>query len=194
MGDQEQNTQNKDSFVPLVPTNLNQYVAQFYEKLHSIDIFYSNKIYSFTQQYTLLRIFSKVFAKLSDTIALPFFFLYYWSVEGESPALFALWVISCLLVQENIIKKYFHRKRPVTAGKQKGLSFPSSHAFVSGMVIAAILLFQLPFGAFLISIAVINILNRPAIGVHYLADIIAGAFLGALAGLLWSVILSLLPF
>ncbi len=72
---------------------------------------------------------------------------------------------------------------------QPGFSFPSSHSFVSGLIIIICLFFILPYPWVLISLALINAVNRLAIGVHYLADVIAGLSLGALAGTAWVITL-----
>lgn len=71
------------------------------------------------------------------------------------------------------------------AAGQKGFSFPSSHSFVSGLVIVICLFFTLPYSWVLIALALINAANRPAIGVHYLADVVAGLSLGVIAGFAW---------
>ncbi|MCC7304172.1 phosphatase PAP2 family protein [bacterium] len=96
-----------------------------------------------------------------------------------------------VLYHEFIIKTYFQRHRPVTAGKQSGFSFPSSHSFSSGLLIIVCLFFSIPWTPLIIALAIINILNRPAVGVHYIADVVAGTFLGLLAGLGWLFILKI---
>lgn len=172
-----------------MPPQLTKYVSNFYERVHALDIKYTSVIYQTVQKYTVLRVLSKVIKVLSDGPAVPLFLLIYYAWENPSPFTFAAYVIFWVFYHELIIKAYFARRRPSTAGKQKGFSFPSSHSFSSGLIIVTCLSFAFPWTPFLIALAVINIINRPAVGVHYIADVIAGTILGLLAGFGWIFIL-----
>jgi len=96
-----------------------------------------------------------------------------------------------MLFQEYSIKNFFHRKRPKTSGKTKGLSFPSSHAFASGFAIVISLAFSFPYSIAIIIFSLLNALNRIIIGVHYVFDVLVGLSLGFLAGGLWYLLLNL---
>jgi membrane-associated phospholipid phosphatase len=189
MRDPQQNDKREKSLVPLMPTKLIQYVLDFYEKLHGYDVYYSNKVYTLVQEYTPLRIVSKAIGLISDGPALPMFLLLYWYAKLPSAILFAIYTISWMLIHEFIIKAIFKRKRPYTAGKQRGLSFPSSHSFASGYIFTLCAFLPLPFKPFLILFSIINATNRPALGVHYIADVVAGLTLGAIVAFGWVVIL-----
>lgn len=191
MRNPEQSKESKKAFIPLIPANLSKYVTEFYEKLHAFDIKYTSVIYTTVQKYTLLAITSKVIQKILDGPALLLFLFFYFLWGNPSPLSFTAYIIFWVLYHEFGIKRYFHRNRPTTASGQNGFSFPSSHAFTSGLVIASCLYFALPYEPFLITLAVINIVNRLAIGVHYIADVTAGTILGLIAGLAWPIILGI---
>lgn len=185
----EQRKEGKKTFIPVIPPHLLKYMTKFYEKLHALDIKYTTIVYSTVQKYTVLRIASKVIGKLSDGPALPFLLLLYYIYENPAPLTFAAYTLFWVFYHEFGIKHLFQRHRPNTAGKQKGFSFPSSHSFASGLLIVACIFFVLPYKALLIAFGLLNVINRPASGVHYIADVVAGMLLGAIAGLGWPLIL-----
>jgi len=187
----QQREKSKESFVPLKPSKFSENVTKFYEKLHALDVKYTAALFETVQEYSVLRVASKVIAKLSDGPALPFFYLLYWLWKNPSPLLFAFYLALAVLFHEFVIKRIFHRHRPDTAGGQKGFSFPSSHSFASGLIIITCLFFSFPLSWLLIFLALLNAANRPAVGVHYIADVVAGLALGVVAGLLWYVLLGL---
>jgi decaprenylphosphoryl-5-phosphoribose phosphatase len=87
------------------------------------------------------------------------------------------------------IKLAVRRPRPVLeglpplGGAPSSLSFPSAHAFASFAVATA--MFRVDpatAGALLIALALS--LGRPYLGMHYPSDVLAGALLGVLLGLL----------
>ena len=49
----------------------------------------------------------------------------------------------------------------------------------------------MPWQLLLILLAVINAANRPAVGVHYIADVIAGLSLGVIVAASWPLILGI---
>ncbi len=95
-----------------------------------------------------------------------------------------------------VIKPYFERPRPINelallgkvryVGEAGGYSFPSNHAM--NMFLCATLLtlfYRQKFWLFYL-IACIVAYSRVYLGVHYLSDIVAGAALGTIVGLLLS--------
>jgi membrane-associated phospholipid phosphatase len=87
------------------------------------------------------------------------------------------------------VKLVVKRPRPVLeglpplGGAPSSLSFPSAHALSSFAVATA--MFRVDpatAGAFLV--ALLLSLGRPYLGMHYPSDVVAGALLGALLGLL----------
>jgi len=191
MRNPQKREESKKTFVPLVPPNLLENIEKFYEKLHALDVKYTAAIFTTVQKYTVLRITSKVFGKFSDGPALPIFFLLYWYKGNTAPWSFALYTCLWVCFHEFGIKNFFHRHRPSTAGGQKGFSFPSSHSFASGLILSICLYFLLPWSGLLIALAITNVINRIALGVHYLADVTAGFTIGILAGLGWPLILGI---
>jgi membrane-associated phospholipid phosphatase len=104
------------------------------------------------------------------------------------------WLICALLGPFAIginyaIKLAVRRPRPVLeglpplGGAPSSLSFPSAHATSSFAVATAMVRVDPAMaGAFAVAIALS--LGRPYLGMHYPSDVIAGAFLGVLLGLI----------
>ena len=99
-------------------------------------------------------------------------------------------------IGHRVIKPYFERPRPIYeesllgkvryVGEAHGYSFPSNHAmnmFLSATLLA--LFYRRKFWLFY-SIAALIAYSRVYLGVHYLSDILAGAGLGIMLGLLLS--------
>ena len=87
------------------------------------------------------------------------------------------------------IKLAVRRPRPVLeglpplGGAPSSLSFPSAHAFSSFAVATAMVRVDpATFGALLVALALS--LGRPYLGMHYPSDVLAGALLGVLLGLI----------
>ena len=104
------------------------------------------------------------------------------------------WLICALLGPLAIglnyaIKLAVKRPRPVLeglpplGGAPSSLSFPSAHATSSFAVATAMVRVDPALaGAFLVAVAVA--LGRPYLGMHYPSDVLAGAFLGVVLGLI----------
>src|SRR4051794_27970149 len=104
------------------------------------------------------------------------------------------WLICALLGPVAIglnygIKLLVKRPRPVLeglpplGGAPSSLSFPSAHATSSFAVATAMVRVDPAIaGAFVVAIAIS--LGRPYLGMHYPSDVLAGAFLGVLLGLI----------
>ena len=87
------------------------------------------------------------------------------------------------------IKLLVRRPRPVLeglpplGGAPSSLSFPSAHAFSSFAVATAMYRVDPATGAaFVVALALS--LGRPYLGMHYPSDVLAGAFLGVVLGLI----------
>lgn len=87
------------------------------------------------------------------------------------------------------VKAIFRRPRPVLeglpplGGAPSGLSFPSAHATSSFAVATAMARVE-PLGALAFLLAFALALSRPYLGMHYPSDIVAGAVLGMILGLI----------
>lgn len=160
-------------------------MIKFYKQVHSYDVRYTAHLYTTVQKYTLLRVASKAVKILSDGPALPLFLAFYYFGGNPAPFFFAAYSLFWVFYHELGIKKIFQRHRPQTAGEQPGFSFPSSHAFTSGFAITSAFFFVFPWETVLVTFGILNAINRPAVGVHYIADVIAGLLLGAIASLGW---------
>jgi len=87
------------------------------------------------------------------------------------------------------IKLAVKRPRPVLAdlpplgGAPSSLSFPSAHA-TSSFAVATAMVRVDPAMAGAFAVAILISLGRPYLGMHYPSDVLAGAFLGVLLGLI----------
>jgi membrane-associated phospholipid phosphatase len=88
-----------------------------------------------------------------------------------------------------VVKLIVRRPRPVLeglpplGGAPSSLSFPSAHATSSFAVATAMTRVE-PWGALAFLLAVALSLGRPYLGMHYPSDVLVGAVLGVLLGLL----------
>jgi membrane-associated phospholipid phosphatase len=104
------------------------------------------------------------------------------------------WTICALLAPAAIVLNYgvktiVRRPRPVLeglpplGGAPSSLSFPSAHATSSFAVATAMTRVE-PAGAIAFTLAAALALGRPYLGMHYPSDVLAGALLGVVLGLL----------
>ena len=67
---------------------------------------------------------------------------------------------------------------------KKGRSFPSRHVF-SSFIIGTLLIPELPvLGAVIIALGVLIATSRVLLGIHFIRDVVTGAVIGALSGLI----------
>jgi membrane-associated phospholipid phosphatase len=122
-----------------------------------------------------------------------------WVVVGVLLAVFdgsnrEAWVICAVLGPVAIglnylVKLVVRRPRPVLdglpslGGAPSSLSFPSAHATSSFAVATAMTRVE-PWGALAFVLAFALALGRPYLGMHYPSDVLAGAVLGVVLGLI----------
>ncbi len=88
-----------------------------------------------------------------------------------------------------VVKAIVKRPRPVLeglpplGGAPSSLSFPSAHATSSFAVATAMTRVE-PWGALAFALALALSLGRPYLGMHYPSDVVVGALLGVLLGLI----------
>ena len=88
-----------------------------------------------------------------------------------------------------VVKLIVKRPRPVLeglpplGGAPSSLSFPSAHATSSFAVATAMTRVE-PLGALAFVLALALALGRPYLGMHYPSDVLAGAVLGVILGLI----------
>jgi decaprenylphosphoryl-5-phosphoribose phosphatase len=88
-----------------------------------------------------------------------------------------------------VVKVVVKRPRPVLeglpplGGAPSSLSFPSAHA-TSSFAVATAMTRVDPLGALAFALAFALALGRPYLGMHYPSDVLAGAVLGVLLGLI----------
>jgi len=104
------------------------------------------------------------------------------------------WLICALLAPAAIainyaVKLVVKRPRPVLeglpplGGAPSSLSFPSAHA-TSSFAVATAMTRVDPLGAIAFALAIALSLGRPYLGMHYPSDVLAGALLGIVLGLI----------
>jgi undecaprenyl-diphosphatase len=88
-----------------------------------------------------------------------------------------------------LVKAIVKRPRPLLeglpplGGAPSSLSFPSAHA-TSAFAVATAMTRVEPWGALAFALAFALALGRPYLGMHYPSDVLAGAVLGVLLGLI----------
>ncbi len=93
------------------------------------------------------------------------------------------------IVLNYLVKAIVKRPRPVLeglpplGGAPSSLSFPSAHA-TSAFAVATAMTRVEPWGALAFVLALALALGRPYLGMHYPSDVLAGAVLGVLLGLI----------
>lgn len=161
-------------------------------RLLDIDANYSRRL-MIADQRGNLRNLAIIFAHSGDSwfwlLALGVVWLF---AEGDWRALALTMVFGIFLTAGVVFLIKFTIRRPRPAGEWGAIyrrtdphSFPSGHAARATMlVVLAVGLGPFPFGLLLTVWALLVILARVAMGVHYLSDVIAGAALGAATGLI----------
>jgi membrane-associated phospholipid phosphatase len=166
--------------------------ADIWEKLLKFDTDVTRRL-RIAEKPGLLRSLAALLAHSGDSwFLLTGFVLLWWLGTGEWKRLAGICVISILLlaVVVFVIKFSVRRKRPEGEWGQiyrqtDPHSFPSGHAARAALLcILAITLGPSWFGLVFLIWAPLVILARVAMGVHYFSDVVAGAILGAVFGLI----------
>lgn len=147
------------------------------------------RVYSMPRLYKALLIISKIIV----LITLPAFALAVWHGYTLSPLSAVKVCVICGVpfVVVSLVRRFINLPRPYevysfyeTAPKKKsGSSFPSRHAF-SVFVIGTVMLFAYPIAAsVLLSLGVVLCVCRVLTGIHFIRDVVTGALLGVISGL-----------
>lgn len=147
------------------------------------------KIYSKKRLYRALLIISKIIV----LITLPAFALTVWRGYTLSPLSAVKVCVICGVpfVIVSVIRRLINFPRPYelygfyerAPKKKSGSSFPSRHAF-SVFVIGTVMTFVYPIAAsVLLLLGVTLCICRVLCGIHFIRDVVAGALLGVISGL-----------
>ncbi|MBK8943914.1 MAG: phosphatase PAP2 family protein [Ignavibacteriae bacterium] len=170
------------------------------EFFYSIDL----EIFYFINQTISNPIFDKFFPFITQVKNWIIAYIFLWFIlffnGGKKGKIAAISVIFLIIISDqissNFLKNFFDRIRPSNSlenvnlliNNTKSFSFPSSHA-VNNFAVATFFYKLYPkFKWILFTIAVLMALSRPYVGVHYPSDILGGAIIGIIIGLLFSVI------
>ncbi len=105
----------------------------------------------------------------------------------------ALTATAIALLANQVLAHLWVRPRPfaahadavhLLAARTTDPSFPSDHAAAAFAIAVAVLAFSRRVGGALLAVAVLLAVSRVALGVHYPADVVAGAAVGAASALL----------
>lgn len=109
-----------------------------------------------------------------------------WKIAAGS----ALGAAALGLVINRIISSLWHRDRPfqthhvahIWGARKTDASFPSDHASASFAIAVAVLLIDPFAGALFVMLAVLITAGRVIVGEHYPGDVLAGALIGTICG------------
>jgi undecaprenyl-diphosphatase len=109
-----------------------------------------------------------------------------WKIAASS----ALAAAALGLLTNKVISSLWHRDRPyqthhvahVWGARKTDASFPSDHSSASFAIAVAVALIDPLAGAFFLVLAVLITVGRVVVGEHYPGDVLAGAAIGTLAG------------
>ena len=96
-----------------------------------------------------------------------------------------------------LVRKFFNAPRPYelyefykTPPKEKrGESFPSRHVFSSFIIATLAITVSIPLAAALFAIGICLATSRVLLGMHFIRDVVAGALIGIIAGVIGIIIL-----
>lgn len=154
------------------------------------------KIYAMPRLYKALTLISKIIV----VITLPAFALLVWHGYNVSPvsAVKVCAICGIPFIVISLVRRFINAPRPYevydfyeSAPKKKsGSSFPSRHAF-SVFIIATVMMFAYPvWGGVLLFSGVLLSLSRVLCGIHFIRDVVAGALLGIISGIVGVLLIS----
>ena len=148
------------------------------------------KIYFMPRLYKTLLIVSKIIVLIS----LPAFALIVWHGYTLSPLSAVKVCVICGVpfIIVSLLRRFINFPRPyevysfygAAPKKKSGSSFPSRHAF-SIFIIATVMLFIYPIpAAVMLLFGILLSVCRVLTGIHFIRDVVAGALLGVISGLI----------
>ena len=149
-----------------------------------------NKVYEKPFTVRLLRLFSHFCEVLFATALVVSLYKAYLVSLKFAVLIAALSLISFIIV--SLLRRFVRAPRPADIfpaleflkGSKESPAFPSRHVFSAALIGVVTLYFAPLLGSLLIFISVLLAICRVLLGRHFPRDVIAGFFLGALAGAL----------
>jgi len=165
------------------------------DKLRQLDYSISLRLARSVNHHSPIRKFFQI-ATLSGTAFFWFVIipLWYYFLNGEDEAITFGFVTIIMLIPVFLLKQSIRRSRPDFKDTRYGAvifdewSFPSGHATRSTYVVILMALYVPEFVILWILWALIMIISRLILGVHYISDIIAGILLSSIAMIIFYLI------
>jgi len=158
-------------------------------RLHELDYTYSKKLAAILDYDGIMRKFLQVITLTGTAVAwlliLPFFFYFDMSFRQQAYSMFIINAIMTLVVY--IIKLIVRRPRPEFKDDRflsvsfDIYSFPSGHATRAAYVSILMPIYTPWLAWFWYGWAILMIMSRLLLGVHYISDILFGLVLGSLS-------------
>ncbi len=139
----------------------------------------------------------KVFLKLLSHTAVLLsvisygYLLYYYFARSHFDALEFIAISALPFALVSVLRVVINTERPYEVydfydtppKNKKGKSFPSRHAFSVFLIATLLIEVYIPFGIALYVFAVLLALSRVLLGMHFVRDVLTGALIGVLSGL-----------
>ena len=147
---------------------------------------------------------TRIFKLISDlavfSSVLGFGILLYAAFSESAAVVFGVLVtLGAPFVAVTLIRRFINCKRPyeiydfyeAKPKEKSGKSFPSRHAY-SSFVISVLVCFIYPTaGSVLVFLSILMCFLRVLLGIHFIRDVLCGAFIGALSAILGNYIFAL---
>ncbi|MBI5733880.1 MAG: phosphatase PAP2 family protein [Candidatus Kerfeldbacteria bacterium] len=157
-----------------------------------IDQLISQSLYWFVANHQIIKLFAIFCASVLIWLLLAWFVIVYiWHKKAWQGELVALLLgVASAYGLNALVGWYFFRLRPFVALQLPPLinmnplskSFPSDHATVAFLFAYLLSAHKKSYRPLALVLAVLVSWGRLAVGVHYLTDVLAGAFIGSLLG------------
>ncbi len=147
--------------------------------------------FSAHNKYKQFTLFAQKGLELLVYICYPVFLISLFVADNDFYLRSAIICLSGLIII-SLARKFINAKRPyevfdmppIIKKETKGNSFPSRHVFSATVIAMNVLAVCQPVGIVLLALALVIAILRVVLGVHFIRDVVAGAVVGLLFGIL----------